>query len=66
MTTSKFESWGSSLVAWWLGFWAFTAMARVQSLVGELRSHKPCGAAKKIQPNNNNKTNKQKFESWED
>ena len=25
-------------MAWWLGSWAFTAMARVQSLVGELRS----------------------------
>ena len=38
---------GSSLVAWWLGFQAFTAVARVQSLVGELRSCKPHGAAKK-------------------
>ena len=32
---------GSSLVAEWLGFWAFTAVAWVQSLVGELRSRKP-------------------------
>ena len=31
----------SSLVAWWLGFWAFTAMTQVQSLVGELTSRKP-------------------------
>ena len=38
---------GSSLVAEWLGFWAFTAVAWVQSLVGELRSHKSCGVAKK-------------------
>ena len=30
-----------------MGFWAVTAMARVQFLVGELRSHKPCSAAKK-------------------
>ena len=28
-------------------FWAFTAVARVQSLVRELRSHKPRGVAKK-------------------
>ena len=31
---------GSSLVAYWLGFQPFTAMAWVQSLVGELRSRK--------------------------
>ena len=37
----------SSLVAWWLGFWAFTAVARVQSLVRELRSHEPRGILKK-------------------
>ena len=34
---------GSSLVAEWLGFWAFTAVAWGQSLVGELRSYKLCG-----------------------
>ena len=34
-------------MAKWLGFWAFTAMVWVQSLVGELRPHKPQGAAKK-------------------
>ena len=28
-------------------FWAFTAVARVQSPVRELRSHKPRGVAKK-------------------
>ena len=33
-------------MAQWLGFWAFTAMARLQSLVWELRSHKPRGMAK--------------------
>ena len=33
-------------MAWWLGFWAFTAVAQVQSLVGELRSRKLRGAAK--------------------
>ena len=38
---------GSSLVAKWLGFQAFTAVAQVQFLVGELRSCKPCGVAKK-------------------
>ena len=31
----------------WLGLGAFTAGTRVQSLVGELRSHKLCSAAKK-------------------
>ena len=30
----------SSLVAYWLGLWTFTAMAQVQSLVRELRSGK--------------------------
>ena len=34
------------LAAWWLGFWVFTAIAQVQSLVGELRFHKLCGVAK--------------------
>ena len=31
----------------WLGLGAFTAVAWVQSLVGELRSYKLCSAAKK-------------------
>lgn len=31
----------------WLGFWVFTAMARVQSLFGELKSHKSSGQKKK-------------------
>ena len=39
-------------MAYWLGFRVFTAMARVQSVVRELRTHKPCGTA-----NNNNKKN---------
>ena len=34
-------------MAYWLGFQAFTAVAQVQSLVGELRSHKLCSSAKK-------------------
>ena len=34
------------LAVHWLGLGAFTAGAHVQSLVGELRSHKPCGTAK--------------------
>lgn len=29
-----------------LGFWTFTAMARIQSLVSELKSSKPCSSAK--------------------
>ena len=31
----------------WLGLGAFTAVAQIQSLVRELRSHKPRGSAKK-------------------
>ena len=37
---------GNSLVVQWLGLHTSTAGARVQSLVRELRSHKPCSAAK--------------------
>ena len=33
---------GNFLTVQWLGLGAFTAVAQVQSLVGELRSHKPC------------------------
>ena len=32
----------------WLGLGTFTARAQVQSLVGELRSHKSCSAAKSL------------------
>ena len=35
-----------SPVVGWLGFGAFSAVAWVDSLVGELRSHKPHGVAK--------------------
>ena len=38
---------GNSLAVQWLGLSAFTAVAQVQSLAGELRSHKPCGMAKR-------------------
>ena len=38
---------GNSLAVQWLGLGAFTATVGVQSLVGELRSHKPPGVAKK-------------------
>ena len=38
---------GSSLVVQWLELRAFSAMAQIQSLVRELRSCKPCSAAKK-------------------
>ena len=36
-----------------MGFWTFIATAQVQSLVQELRSHKPCsaGGKKKAKPN---------------
>ena len=36
-----------SLVTQWLGLHPFMPMAQVQTLVRELRSHKPCGTAKK-------------------
>ena len=36
---------GNSLAVQWLGLSTFTARAQVQTLVGELRSHKPCCAA---------------------
>ena len=35
-----------SLVAWWLGFWAFTAVVWIKSLVRELGPHKPSSLAK--------------------
>ena len=38
---------GNSSVVQWLGLHAFIAVACVQSLVGELRSHKPASVAKK-------------------
>ena len=38
---------GRSLVVYWLGFGAFTAGAQVQSLVRELRSHRPHIQSKK-------------------
>ena len=38
---------GNSLVVQWLGLSAFTAGAQVQSLVRQLKSHKPCSVAKK-------------------
>ena len=38
---------GNSLEVQWLGLGALTAVAQVQSLVGELRSCKPHGVAKK-------------------
>ena len=34
-------------MAWWLGFWVFSVVAQVQSLLGKLRSCKTCGMAKK-------------------
>ena len=39
---------GSSLAVQWLGLRALTDEDPVQSLVGELRSHKPGSTAKKI------------------
>ena len=36
-------------MVWWLGFWAFTSMAQVQSMAEEMRSHKSHGMGKKEQ-----------------
>ena len=46
---------GNSLVVQWLGLSAFPVVAQVQYLVGELRSHKPPGVAKK-HPRNKTQT----------
>ena len=43
---SKAHALGNSLAVRWLGLGVLTAGARVQSLVGELRSRKLRGAAK--------------------
>ena len=40
---------GNSLAVQWLGLGAFTARARVQSLVGKLRSCKPRDGPKKME-----------------
>ena len=45
---------GNSLLVQWLGLGAFNAMVRLQSLVGELRSCKPCGVAPKNKNKNKN------------
>ena len=42
---------GNPLAVQWLGLGAFTAVAKVQSLLGELRSHKPHVASKKKKVN---------------
>ena len=39
---------GCSPVAQWLGFWAFTAVAWVQSLIGEQIPQSMCHGQKKI------------------
>ena len=35
-------------MTWWIGFWAFIALAQVQSLDRELRFCKPHGVARKV------------------
>ena len=49
-SASRYKKWfkqGNSPAVQWLGLGAFAATLGVQSLVGELRSHKPPGVAKK-------------------
>lgn len=43
----KNQNLGSSVVAYWLEYWAFTDVSWVQSLVRELRYHRLYGMAKK-------------------
>ena len=52
----------NSLGVKWLGLSAFTAVAQVQSLVGELRSHKPHSTAKKKKKSNSLKIVDKEFE----
>ena len=47
---------GNSLAVQWLGLSTFIAGAQVQSVVGELGSHKPHGAAKKKKKQPKNRT----------
>ena len=56
---SKWYPVGNSLVVQWLGLDAFASRARVQSLVGELRSYKPWGVAKTKPTNVPNKQKKE-------
>ena len=49
---TKKEVSGHSLAVQWLGFHAFTGVAHLQALVGELRFHKMCRAAKKKKERN--------------
>ena len=49
---------GTSLAVQWLRLCASNAGAEVQSLVGKLRSHMPCGAAKKNKKERNCKEKK--------
>ena len=42
----------------WLGLCSFTTIAQVQFLVGELKSHKPLGAAKRKKKRKKEKINR--------
>ena len=53
---------GNSLEDQWLKFGLSLPWTRVQSLVGELRSHKPCSAARKKNKQTNKQNLTQKFE----
>ena len=47
VTNVLIRRFGNSLAVQWLELCTFTAEGLVQSLVMELRSHKPCSVAKK-------------------
>ena len=68
-----FKKWppGNPLAVQWLGLWAFTAVGgsggagRVQSLVQELRSCKPHGAAKRKKKKKKERKKEKKMASRE-
>ena len=53
---------GNSLVVQWLGPCPFIGVTWVQSLVGKLRTHKPCSLAKKKRRNRSGKLSKEQAE----
>ena len=58
---SQTSAWGNFLVVQWVGLGAFSVVAQVQSLVGQLRSHKhSCGVKKK----NKTKQKNTKKSAW--
>ena len=55
----------SLVVVQWLGLHTFTALAWVPSLVGELRSHKPCGQKANKQTKQTIKRKITQYKNWQ-